>query len=101
KGVAPREFVLVSRLPVPVHIRRVLLPHEPRAGVRYRAIPVVDEAPFQGAAGLVEAVLARAGRIVAWDLRTVYVIALRLPRRGERRPFRGRAERQRLLPGTE
>jgi hypothetical protein len=42
EGVAPRKEILASRLPVAVYVRRVLLPHEPRAVVRHRPVPVVD-----------------------------------------------------------
>ena len=48
-------------LAIAIRIRRVLLPHKTRAVVRHRAVPVVDEAAFGGAARRVETILACTG----------------------------------------
>jgi len=71
--LAPPQGIIARRLTVSVDVRRVLLPHEPRAGVGHRTVAVVDEAAITRAAGLVEAVLSRAGGGVARDLREIEI----------------------------
>lgn len=61
--VESSDVVRVFSYPVPVHIRRVLLPHEARAAVRHRAVPVVGEATFRGAARCIGAVLPRVPKL--------------------------------------
>ena len=78
-AVVKRRAPVETRVAIP----GVLLPHEPRAIVRHRAVAVVDEATDRGAASGVATVLTRAGVARAVDDVTTLIVARRQAGVGE------------------